>query len=314
MKLIYSLAFILMVPYSMTQDIEYLFAHGHAAGKKQFKYYKELIPLADKGLAFDCVDANNKPLYPSIIKIRPTAFGQELDIQVLTNAIQDINVPIVGIGVSKGAACWINTAAKKENINSLAALVLESPFANVNEIIHKFKFIDYLNYIPCGQFIAKKGAQKILCHYDPYGIQPIYSISKITNKNLPIFLIHSKQDKLIPINHSRRLYNKFLKNGFTNVYLIETDIGHHAGIIHTDQSKIFPKALNSFYHQFNLPYNKDIPLIDISKYQPDIAEVDKRIKQDTETFKEYIPVIIQIIIILLLAYFIGRNYLNLPKK
>lgn len=294
------------------QNFEYLFAHGLAAGKKQLTHYFDIIPIQGKGLAFDCIDANNIPLYPSIIKIRPTAFGQEKDIEVLTQAIKNINVPIIGIGVSKGAACWINTVAHTQDINKIAALVLESPFANVNEIIQKFKFVDYLNYIPFGQFIVNKGAEKILCHYKSDGMQPITSIKKITNKKLPIFIIHSKEDRLIPINHSRRLYKEFIKNGFSNVYLVEIDLGHHAGIIYADPLKTFQITVNSFYKKFNLPYNHNIELVDIKQYQPSLEEIDKRIKLDTNNINEYKKLITKVLIILLSCILL--NSLKLNKK
>lgn len=288
-------------------DFEYLFAHGLAAGKIQLKDYKEIIPILDKGLALDCIDAYTKPLYPYLIKVPPCALGQEKDIEVLSNAINNLKKPIIAIGVSKGAATWINVAAKSENINYIKALVLESPFANINDILYRFWHLKYLNYIPGGRYIAKQIIKAILVHYDCDGIQPIGSIKKILNKNLPIYIVHSKQDRLIPINHSRQLYIEFLKNDFKNVYLIEPEVGHHAGILYTDELKTFQNSLNSFYKEFKLPYNANIAIVDLNIYKPTIQEVIKRIENDTNSFEEYKPLIIKLIIVFLIFLLILKH-------
>jgi len=286
---------------SQNKEFEYLFIHGLAAGKEQLKFYQRIIPTPYEGIAFDCVDVQEKPLYPELIKIPPTAFGQEKDIEIFSDFIKNSERKIIGIGVSKGAACWINIASKNEYIDKLAALVLESPFADINEIICRFKFVDYLNYIPCGYLITQSYAKKILKYYDPFGMQPLTSIQKIKNKELPIFLIHSKADKLIPINHSRKLYKEFLKNGFKNVYLVETEHAKHANVLTQDTENLFKKTIHSFYKKFNFPYNQELIEYDIDNFKPSIEEIDKRIKNDTSYLKEYSPITIKILIILFFA-------------
>lgn len=300
-----SLIFVFNYPHDC-QNIEFLFAHGLGENEHQIKDYKEIIPTCFTGYAFNGPDAYKKSLYPKITKAPPTAFGQEKDIEVITKGIKALNKKVVGLGVSKGASTWINAAAVEENIDNIHALVLESPYYNVNKIIHKFWYADYANYLPKGKELVNALVKKILKYYDPYGIQPIYSIKDIKNKDLPIFLIHSQQDQLIPINHSRRLYIEFLRQSFKNVYLIECPTGRHANVLTQDNTHCFKRALNSFYKKFNIPtFEHNLEDLDIHQFQPTIKEVENRIKQNYSLVDEYKHLCVKSLIIFMFVLHVG---------
>lgn len=234
------------------QEIEYLFAHGFGGNKNQIIYYQDcnIIPKPHKGISFNGPEVTTGK-YPNL---RTTAMGQEKDIEVITLALKNMKKSVVGIGVSKGASTWINAAAHQENINKIKALVLESPFFDATDVIHKLFF---LNYIPGGQYITQKLTKGFLGHYKPTGIQPIHSIKKITNKKLPILLIHSKKDMIVDIEHSRKLYNSLIEEGFTNVHLVETASGKHANLANKLSVQ---KAVNAFYKRYKIHHNTELTI------------------------------------------------------
>jgi pimeloyl-ACP methyl ester carboxylesterase len=227
-----------------TNNVEYLFAHGFGGNKDYITHYQNcnFIPKPYKGLSFNGPEVSGGK-YPNLSK---TAMGQERDIEVITQALKNITAPVVGIGVSKGASTWINAAAHPENTTKIKALVLESPFFDASDVLHKLFF---LNYIPGGTYITNKLSKGFLGYYQPSGIQPIHSIKKISNKQLPILLIHSQEDSIVPVEHARVLYNAFTENGFKHVHLIETKKGAHANLAY----KIaIQRAVNAFYKRYNI--------------------------------------------------------------
>ncbi|MDR3646080.1 MAG: hypothetical protein P4L22_00905 [Candidatus Babeliales bacterium] len=299
-------------------NYEYLFAHGFDGDKNQVEHYKHYNIVDKNAQAFDGPEVYhpfpNDPGYRKVTipNLNKTCLGQEADVQVLTDSLQhageQCNNNVVGAGVSKGASTWINAAAQAHNINKIKALVLESPFASANEMIYK---VTYLEYIPGHEYIAKIIGKWFLPSYDFDGMQPIDSIKNIANKNLPIFIIHSKQDTLISINHSRRLYLEFLKCGFKHVYLIETETGQHSNLF-TDQangwSSTFESKVKCFYNDLKiklLGYSDN----DLSKNQPSFMEVNNRIIKDHDNK----PAISRFIIKTLLScYIVYKTFKYFP--
>lgn len=226
------------------QDVEFLFVHGFGRNKEQLIHFQNhnIIPKPHKGIAFDGPEVS----YGKFPNLSKTAMGQEKDIEIITQAMKMINKPIVAIGVSKGGATLINAAACPENIDKFKALVIESAFCDATDVIHNLFFF---NLIPGGQFITKKLLKQILGNYNPDGIQPINSIKKIKNKQLPILLIHSQADKIVPVEHSRRLYNSFIENNFKNVHLVETESGIHANLVNKPSIQ---KIVNAFYKKYKI--------------------------------------------------------------
>ena len=305
-KLVLLITLIMTTFSANAESIGYLFAHGlggNAPTRHAYIQTKVLLP--------DCpCYSYNAPEVVSIRAVRPdngemyTAYafdkdkvslGQDDDIAALSKALADIEsrTSIIGFGVSKGAATWINTAAKDQPSN-LKALVLESPFADANELIYEIGISKsyLLGYVPFGRNVAKLLSNTMLYKkYNPDGPQPIVSIRDIPN--IPILFIHSKQDGLIHINHSRKLYRKLIKEGRTNVYLVETKYGRHANLL----GNVFPvddellesylKPLHAFYKHFELPYDQELASnVDLSKYQPSLEEITEKINADeqSETF------------------------------
>jgi predicted esterase len=203
------------------------------------------------------------------------------------NAVQTL----IGFGISKGAATWINAAAVLKPAN-LKALILESPFADANEVAYDIGKKFGLGYVPYGESTAVLAIETLHEKYNPNGPQPITSIQQVPN--IPIILIHSRADKLIPINHSRKLYRELIKGGRNNVYLVEIEHGNHARIFEENDYQgllSYLAPVHAFYKQYNFPYDQELAnMVTLSKYQPSLQEITKKIDADeqSETFKRRI--------------------------
>jgi hypothetical protein len=114
----------------------------------------------------------------------------------------------------------------------------------------------------------------------------------IVRPELPIFIIHSQQDGLIPINHSRKLVKEFIRTGFKNVYFVETPTGNHAKLFWQSSSTIACTSLNLFYKNNGLPYTEILSFEATSmdtavettlmqKMHPSSEELERRITADT---------------------------------
>jgi len=233
-----------------SEEFEYLFVHKFGGNKDQIKYYQEnkIIPKPYVGVSFDGPEVRYNR-YPDLTKV---SMAQEKDVEVITNEIKNINKKVIAIGVSKGASTLINAASKIENMSKLIALVLDSPFSNANNVIRKLLFLEHF---PGGSFISKQLLKKCLPNYNPDGIQPFESIKKISNKNLPILMIHSIEDKIVDVLEARNLYNEFMANGFKNVHFIILKSGKHANLIGKMELQ---KKIHAFYKKYSLPYDKKL--------------------------------------------------------
>lgn len=292
-KLFTSLKILLLLAWTTAhtapdQSIAYFFAHG-LGGTHDAKYHyiseKILLP------AYPCYAYNGPEVINGYeINVNKIALGQHDDIAAAGNKLNSIPKEITsvgGFGVSKGAVTLINTAAILKP-GQLKFLVLESPFADANDVAYHVGKSYGLEYIPFGGNIAKFALGNMYKNYNPDGIQPIKSVKKIPN--IPIIFIHSKKDKLIPINHSRKLYRELIKQGRTNVYLVEIERGNHANILtenDRDGQLCYLKPVHAFYKQYNLPYDHTLAQdITLSKYQPSLEEITEKIEIDelSETF------------------------------
>jgi len=260
--------------------IAYLFTHGVGVNKDQKNYYEKnnIIPKQYKCFAYDGPEIVEDKFNSEYV-----VFAQQQDIDIVTRGIKfDIQKKnfqaCIGVGVSKGAALLINMP----KFNSLKALVLESPFADANDVILNYAKNIGLGWLPSSWNLSL--ANKIFYKdYDPKGIQPIDSIKKIP-ENVAIIFIHSKEDKLIHINHSRNLYRELITQARKNVYLVETENGDHAQLLNNCSSHnhriTYIKAVHAFYKKYSLPYDENLAKdVDLKIYQPSLEEINNRIEQ-----------------------------------
>ncbi len=262
------------------KEFNYLFVHGLGGDRNQIRPYID-YKVIKKGIAchsFNGPEVNEGSFFKSCL-------GQEDDIEQISDGITDKNIsnPLIGVGVSKGAATLINTVGSQA-IPNIKALVLESPFANASEVVRNHKLARYsaLGFLFGGDRLAKWSFP----NYKPDGIQPIKVVNKIP-RDVPIMIFHSKKDALIDIEHSRKLYLELIKENRDNVYLIETEDGDHANVIwnQTRKNLFILNVIHEFYKKYNLPYCPElIKNIDLKKFQPSLKEIQKKLMPQSSGF------------------------------
>jgi predicted esterase len=214
-----------------SDKIGYIFAHGLGATHEQASLF---LPLVSKRwifntptILFDFPDAKNNNMEYHATHVN---LGQETDIQRLEYAFEKAceqfpEYKFVLGGISRGSATIINFVALHQP-QSIGALVLESPFDLVDNVINHILERFCLRWIPFSKKIAYKIAKKNFPLLNMNGVFPIYVVNKIP-RTIPIIIIHSRRDKTIPINSSRNLYKELLVAGHTHVYILELASGQH---------------------------------------------------------------------------------------
>ena len=289
-----------MTHYSKTDNphAHVIFAHGLGDSPQT------VSQLANSGKIFDphtetitffnfadvSGDINTDNPYPAIPNPEYTYLAQGDEIDRLDTVIETVKKnekPIVGIGHSRGAGTWLTTLGTKKQ--TVAALVLFAPFTNGNDQIEYYVqnafgiFGKIIHAIPFSSSFLHKSASLIFRKYNPKGVQPITCAPHVAPE-IPILLVHSTHDKIMPVNESRKLYCTLKESDHEKIYLAEIDnipvyspIENHM-LITTDTCA--QNIVHAFYKKFNLPYNAELAKdIDLSEYQPPVEEVRERINQ-----------------------------------
>lgn len=190
-----------------------------------------------------------------------SCIGQDGDVQCLWETYQEYlqkggaNKNVVLCGASRGAAAIINFMARSK-LNAVKALVLESPFDSVSNVLRDV-FLGRLAWIPglhwfCHQFLAKA-----LCRdYEPRGVQPIDVVDKIQD-DIPVLFVCSKTE---PYYHATiRLYKKLAKKrreqGKDNVHLLVLEHGNHCLLLFHRDGGLYRGVVHAFYDKYQLERN-----------------------------------------------------------
>lgn len=186
---------------------------------------------------------------------------QEPEISILKETIQRViaqcknNCKIVLYGLSRGSNVIINFLAKhlKEFRPYISGVVLESPFISLETLIDKScaQFAWYTRVLPSSitQMLAKK---RFWPQYDKNGLQIPQAISMIEDKDLPILIIGSYEDTLIPVDQSEAVSELFKEHGHTKVETLFVEKGAHANIIFGESGIDYLNGLYSFYQKYGL--------------------------------------------------------------
>jgi pimeloyl-ACP methyl ester carboxylesterase len=215
-----------------------IFAHGLGGNNKQgYHYYiRESFTNAfieNSLVTFNFEDAKNP---------KSSCLGQENDIATLHSIVQKYKSAIL-MGVSRGGATVANYLSMHPNPHIKAA-ILESPFDTVASIVaHKCLF-SWLH--PFTFFMFSK--------YKPFGIQPI-KIAKKIPQDIPILIICSKEDDLIPASSSINLYKKLYNTGHRKAHILILNKGAHASILWGEEGHIYRNVVHAFYKAYKFPYN-----------------------------------------------------------
>jgi len=223
----------LFTPVSIAKPT-YLFCHGVGGNGNDVQVYVHYDILPKHSCTFDFNDFHDGKFDPT-----KSALGQKDDIDTLFDRFNqlDNSQGVVLFGLSRGAATVINFAGKKQPTN-VKAIIVESPFAHIDDIISNM--LSYgLSYVLPTNTIMKA----IYPLYNRNAEQPINFVTKI-DKSIPILFICSEGDQLIPYTSTLRLYEALsAQGGRINVSLLTLQQGGHANLC--DQEK-YKQAVHHF--------------------------------------------------------------------
>lgn len=238
------------------ENIGFLFAHGLGGNRGNILYYTNFI-LPDykycKTFDFPEVNEQNK------INDKKVNLAQDNDLKTLKMAhdeflAQKENKPdkVVCMGLSRGGAAILNYAATHPN--NIKALVVEAPFDKLKNVLHELADRYGLGWIPGFKRLFRNIIFSKYPSYDKNGKHPISLVHQIP-KNIPILIVHSKEDELISYKSSQRLFHKLRKHGHKDVYLLILNKGKHAKYHLGDDSEKYQETVHAFYKRYGIPYD-----------------------------------------------------------
>ncbi|MFA5998622.1 MAG: prolyl oligopeptidase family serine peptidase [Candidatus Babeliales bacterium] len=261
-----------------------VFAHGIVDGPGQMLRFQKAI-TTPKATAVQFADSKSATdwslngiighctkLFGKTVNRSAMFMGQTADITAISKTITKIpaNKSVILYGCSRGSATIINYLAKF-NPKNVKALVLDSCPASLPETI-----APKLVKLGIHPSYSLSIFTTLFPAYPANSIPPLHAIKNITNKNLPILLIHSKDDSSVPFEHSLMLYLEFKKQGFTNVHLAAISKGKHSFLLQNKTAQpVYLKAVHTFYKKYDLPYDKAWATGTCDSYNPNIVLVKK---------------------------------------
>lgn len=180
--------------------------------------------------------------------------GQNNDIEMLKNTYQQHlekfpNQQVVLYGTSRGAATVFNFMAKYKPAE-VKAIVLEGIYDNVDHLLKE----------TCGYFngIAHSFI-RLFTAYEANGISPIKSI-KDFSKNIPVLIISSKKDEMVPFPCAKNMYKQLKIAGYDNVHFLKLKNSNHDSYsCHNDEDrKLYEEVIHAFYKHHKLPYDQEL--------------------------------------------------------
>ena len=240
-----------------TSDVITIWVHGYADTYEQvFKYIKSFKTKKDKikindnsiissdcVVTFDFADAGKAEL---VFKHKKTSMAQDSEIHRLNKIIQHVKelnptADIVLAGMSRGASTIITTMARHVH-PEVKALILESPFGSIEDIVNNMK----------PSFISLDRAMSFACtvfgSYKRDGIRPIDVVDQLP-KDLAIIFIASKKDQRVPVESTLSLYDELINSGHQHTYLQLLDHGKHSKLLSSQDGSKYQQAIHTFNTQ-----------------------------------------------------------------
>lgn len=229
---------------SFANQIVTVFAHGLGANKTTAAFYQSA--LSNHGFIDGNLEVFNFQDYKNMFT---SCLAQDDDIHTLDNACKKYRHAIL-VGVSRGAATITNYLGVMQPHN-IAAAVVDSPFDMVDTV--KDNVSSRAGWIPGVNIAMQHIGNTIFSGYNPDGMQPITSAPHIPH-TIPVLLVCSKKDDLIPHTSSVNLYKAMRNAGHPNVHLLILDHGQHGFTLWGQDGYLYRNVVHAFYKKHNLPH------------------------------------------------------------
>lgn len=271
---------------TQSHGINYLYAHGIAESYKQAFWYSKTTPhgtvhnpyLYDgRVFSFDFPDATERFWRMNFTQ---TSLAQANEIEALrstydqacarltTEGLEDQD--FVMIGMSRGATTILNfmSTYKPEKIK---AIVVESPFDSTHAVAKNMLSKVWLENVYGMQSIAHALVGVAFWQHSTLGIHA-KDVVKDISKDVPILLIASNQDVIVPAQSTIALYNMIKQSGHQKVHLYRADLGPHGRFLKHENGRRYQNVVQAFYRNYGLPHDSrlaDLGQADFEACQPD---------------------------------------------
>ncbi len=248
-----------------------VFAHGFWDFKTQVDNYKDFFPC--QLISFSFPDARNNK-----ISLRQANLAQKKDINTLYQACQTMVAlcdEIFLVGLSRGAAT-IATLLGTRDLPQVKAAILESPFDCMDSVVNcLIKKRLHLGWFPGLTKFAKHALPWVFRKYKRDGVRPIDVVQNFP-KDLPVLIVCSKEDKLVPAQGTIRLYKKLRKTGHNHAHLLVLNEGEHSKLVFGPEASKYKEVLHAFNKKYGLPHDSDCAdrgEAEFSLCQPDVESL-----------------------------------------
>lgn len=241
---------------SDTQPTITLFSHGILDTGKQVLNYTG-TKKGSHAIITTLYATFNYPDAP--YKFWNLSFGQAPDVKAFAQAYEKVTQQFpdhqyVLMGMSRGASVILSYMALHQPKN-VKALVLESPFDTVPAVLdaaadHVPDLIKYQTTRTLAADIIRTMARK----HDPSAAQPIDLVEKIPT-DIPVLLISSQEDKLVPAQLTANIYQKLKDTGHTHTYLLRLSKGKHSQLLNSADGLKYAQVVHAFYKKYGIPYD-----------------------------------------------------------
>jgi len=247
----------------------YLFSHGIAHAHAQAYWYTQLTPegvynerytIPGRLFTFDFPDAINNFWQLNFTKTS-LAQGNEIislkraydETIAVLDAEKSINKDLVLVGLSRGASTTLSFMGLF-NPKEVKALVLESPFDSIATLIQNILRNLYLHWVPGLDTVGHSLVSMTFAQHNKNGIRPLDTVDTI-KKDLPILLICSEQDGVVPATSTMELYKKLQESGHQHTYIFKAHKGDHANILQDADGQNYQRVVHAFYKKYQLPHD-----------------------------------------------------------
>lgn len=214
-----------------------------------------------------------------------TSLGQENEIKTLANAYEYIkHNTIVVMGYSRGAATVLNWLGTKKPTH-IAAAIVESPYDSITNALDFFCKTAGVSWIPYS--ILYTSPNLFFGKFDYKGIFPIKVVQQI-DPNIPLLIIASLEDALVPAHNTANIYTRLLQYGHQHVYFLLLEKGTHGYLLESYDAHIYLNTVHAFYKKYDLPHNKAFATQGekiLAQCQPSKKEVDEALKSKKSFIK-----------------------------
>ncbi|MCL2887729.1 MAG: alpha/beta hydrolase [Elusimicrobia bacterium] len=176
----------------------------HGWGQNRGDIFKSTYYLRDWG--FNLVYFDFRAMGESGGNVSSIGYLETRDIEAAVEYIKNTRPQAcesIGLyGISMGAAAAVYYAAKDKNIK---CVVSEAAYFSYNRVVARWAWINkrvpYFPVIPMVLFFIKRRLG-----FDPEQYSPAYNVAALAGR--PLFIIHGRQDNLVPAVNATKLFKK----------------------------------------------------------------------------------------------------------